>query len=771
MLLSRAKRRSPMRLARQAAGLAALLWAHAAAAFTPFVVKDIRIEGIQRTEPGTVFGYLPIKVGDTMNDEKAALAVKALFATGFFKDVRLEVEGDVLVVFLEERAAVASIDISGAKEFDKDTLKRALRDQGLAESRIFDRSILERAEQEIKRQYLARGKYAARITSTVTPLERNRVGISIAIDEGESARIRSIRIVGNKAFSESELLDQFRLSTPTWMSWYTKNDQYSREKLSGDLESLRSFYLNRGYLEFSIESTQVSITPDKEDVHITFGINEGKLFRVTEIKFGGQLLGRDEELSSLMTLKPGDTYAGDKMAESSKRITDRLGELGYAFANVNAVPDIKRDSGEVSFTILVDPGRRVYVRRINLIGNARTRDEVIRREMRQFEDAWYDADKIRISRARIDRLGYFKEVQLETQPVGDVPDQVDLNVIVTEKPTGNIGLGLGISSTEKLILSASLNQTNFLGTGKAVRLEVNTSRLNRQINISLTDPYYTPDGISRAFELYVRTFNAQALNLGDYRLRSIGTTMRFGIPYTEADRLFMGIGVENNYVELGANPPLRYADFVNKFGDQATALLASGGWSRDTRDSGFIPTRGQLQTANIEVTLPVADLRYWRATYVNQWYKPVTKDVIFALNGDFGIGRAFGATEYPLFKNFYAGGIGSVRGYYPSSLGPARDPIDNVALGGQTKIVGSMELQLPLPGTGNDRSFRTFFFADAGNVFPLGSISVKDLRYSTGFGISWLSPFGPMKFSLGFPLRQQEGDRTQKLQFQVGTGF
>ncbi len=762
-----------LRLARRAASIAALLWAHAAAAFSPFTVKDIRIEGIQRTEPGTVFSYLPVKVGETMTDDKAAQAIKALFATGFFKDVRLEVDGDILIVYLEERPAVASVDITGSKEFDKDTLKNALRDQGLGESRIFDRSILDRAEQEIKRQYLSRGKYAAKVTSTVTPLERNRVAISIAIEEGETARISSIRIIGNKAFKESELLDQFKLTTPTWMTWYTKNDQYSREKFSGDLETLRSFYLNRGYLEFSIDSTQVSITPDKEDVELTLSVTEGRQYKVSDIRFGGNLLGREKEFSSLMLIKTGDVYSGERMSESTKQISERLGELGYAFANINAVPEINREKGLASFTVLVDPGRRVYVRRINVVGNSRTRDEVVRREMRQFEDSWYDAERIKLSRSRIDRLGYFKSVQIENSPVADAPDQIDLNVVIEEKPTGNISLGIGVSSTEKLILSAGINQSNFLGTGKSLALNVNTSRLNRQINVSITDPYYTPDGISRSFEFYLRNFNAAQLNLGNYKYRSMGGTMRFGIPYTEVDRLYGGVGVENNRVELGSDPtpPQRYVDYVNKFGESVTSLLVSGGWTRDSRDSGFIPTQGRLQTFNLEATVPVGELRYWRATYNHQWFKPLNKDVILALNGDFGVGRAWGGRDYPLFKNFYAGGIGTVRGYYPSSLGPYRDPVDNVALGGQTRIVGSVELQMPLPGTGNDRSFRTFVFADAGQVYPLGSIDWGEMRYAAGVGVSWLSPFGPMKFSLGFPLRRKPEDRTQRLQFQIGTGF
>lgn len=765
------ERRVSKRMAPHVLGLAALVWAQTAFAVSPFVIKDIRVEGIQRTEPGTVFGYLPVKVGDTLNDEKAAESVKALFATGFFKDVRLEADGDVLIVYLEERPAVASVEITGSKEFDKDNLKRALRDQGLAESRIFDRSILERAEQEIKRQYLSRGKYSVKVTSTITPLERNRVGVVVAIEEGESAKIKSIRLVGNKAFSESELLDQFRQSTPTWMTWYTKTDQYSREKLAGDIETLRSFYLNRGFLEVSIDSTQVSITPDKEDVHITLSITEGREYKVADIKYGGQLLGREAEFQSLMVLKAGDVYSGERLTQSTKRISERLGELGYAFANVNAVPEIKRETGEVTFNVLIDPGRRVYVRRINVIGNSKTRDEVIRRELRQYEDSWYDSDRIRLSRERVDRLGYFKEVQLETQPVADSPDQVDLNVVVAEKPTGNIGFGIGVSSTDKVILTGSLNQANFLGSGKSVRLEANTSKLNRNVILSLTDPYFTADGVSRTYDFYIRTFNAEALRLGDYQQRSIGSSLRFGIPYTEVDRVFLGLGVESNEVRLGANPPLRYADFVNKFGERSTALLVTGGWIRDSRDSAFIPTRGRFQNLNIEATLPTGDLRYVRTTYNHQWFYPLNKDYTLALNGDLGFGRPFGGKDYPLFKNFYAGGIGSVRGYSPSSLGPARDPVDNIALGGTTRIVGAAEIQMPLVGTGNDRSFRTFFFADAGNVFPTGGIDLTQLRYSVGVGLSWLSPFGPMKFSLGYPLAKREGDRTQRLQFQIGTGF
>lgn len=771
MPLSRPKRGARSRvLARTAASLTALLLSAAAFAFDPFVVRDIRIEGVQRTEPGTVFSYLPVKVGETLTEEKASAAVRALFATGFFKDVRLEVEGDVLVLFLEERPAIASLTITGTKEFDQETIKRALRDQGLAESRIFDRSILERAEQELKRQYLGRGKYAARVTSTVTPLERNRVGIAMSVEEGDSARIKSIRIVGNSAFSEDKLLDQFKLSTPTWLTWYTKTDQYSREKLSGDLETLKSFYLDRGYMEFSIDSTQVSITPDKEDVHLTIGVTEGEVFRVDQVRISGQTFGRDEELLALIGLKPGEVFSGQKLADSQKAIIERLGSLGYAFANVNAVPQVDREKRLVSFDVLVDPGRRVYVRRINISGNSRTRDEVVRRELRQFEDAWYDAEKIRLSRERVGRLGFFTDVRIDTAAVPEASDQVDLTVIVKEQPTGAITLGVGLSSAEKLILSAGINQQNFLGTGKALGFSVNTSRLSRSLGLSVTDPYYTADGISRSFDVYTRRFNASALNLGDYVWTTTGAGIRFGIPYTELDRISIGMAFETNTLKLGGAPPQRFADYVEDFGQKSHAVIANAGWRRDSRDSAFAPTKGQLQALGVEATLPVLDLRYGRATYNQQWYYPLTKDYTLALNGDIGIGRPFGGKTYPVFKNYYAGGIGSVRGFSQSSLGP-RDPVDNIPIGGQTRLVASAEFIFPIPGTGNDRSLRSFVFFDAGNVWPESQIKVSDLRFSTGLGLNWASPIGPMKLSFGFPLRKMEGDRIQRFQFQIGTGF
>ncbi len=753
-------------------------------AFEPFTVRDIRVDGVQRIEAGTVFSYLPVRVGERMTDAKASEAIRALFATGFFRDVRLEVQNDVLIVFVSERPAIANLEVEGSKEFDAETLKRTLGDAGLAESRIFDRSVLERAEQELKRQYLARGKYGVKVTSTVTPLERNRVSLNILIDEGAVARIASIRFVGNDTFSDETLLDEMRLSTPTWMTWYTKNDQYAREKLSGDLEAVRSFYLDRGYLEFAIQSTQVSITPDKEDVHITVVVKEGKPFTVRQIEFGGELLGREHEFRELMSLRDGDTYSGSEMSDSRRRIADRLGELGYAFANVNAQPELDRTDQTVRFSILVDPGRRVYVRRINIIGNAQTSDVVIRRELRQFENAWYDADKIRLSRQRLSRLGFFTDVRVSTLPVPGIPDQVDLEVAVSETATGNLLFGVGTSSTEPVILSASLNQGNFLGSGKSLIVDINTSQISRKISLDYIDPYFTDDGVSRTFNMYSRLFNAQELLLGDYRWRSNGIGLNFGVPYTEIDRISFGLVVENNTLNLGPNAPKRYLDFVNGVvdpttgqviqegqGRSTTALLGSLGWRRDTRDSALAPNRGQLQAAGLSITLPVSELRYYRTTYNHQIYLPLSRDYTLALNGELGYARALEGKPYPPFANFYAGGIGSVRGYSPSSLGPGRDPVDNIALGGQTKIVGNAELILPVAGTGIDRSFRWFLFLDGGNVFPAGPIDAGEFRYSTGIGLAWVSPIGPMKLSIGYPLNARIGDKEQRLQFQIGTGF
>ena len=734
--------------------------------FAPFTVKDIRVEGLQRTEPGTVFSYLPVKVGETMTAERARAALRALYATGFFQDVRLEVEGDVLVVFVRERPAIAQVDFSGMKEFDAETVRKVLRDLGLAEGRIFDRAVLENAEQELKRQYLSRGLYGALVQTTVTPLERNRVGISIAVTEGEVAKIRGINIVGAQAFKESELAGLFVLRTPGWLTWYTKHDTYSREKLAADLETLRSFYLNRGYLDFTLESTQVSITPDRRDIHITVNISEGEIYTVSSVTLAGQLLLPREELEPLVQLKAGDTFSREKLAASTKAISDRLGNEGYAFANANAIPNVDKEKRTVAFSIVVDPGRRVYVRRIDVAGNNKTRDEVIRREMRQLEGAYYDASKIQLSRRRIDRTAFFSEVSVETLPVEGNPDQVDVVYSVKEKPTGALLVGVGFSSVEKIALSASVTQSNVFGSGKYISANVNSGSVNQVYSLSYMDPYYTIDGVSRGFDVYKRRTDASSLAVGPYVTDSIGGGIKFGYPVSEQISVDLGFNLESVELEIFSNSPLSYLRFVNEFGNKYTYGSGTAGWARDTRDSLITTTAGSYTRASTE--LAGGDLQYYRLGLQHQWYYPISRNLTFHAGGEIGYAGGYDDKPLPFFKNFFAGGPGSVRGYRSFSLGP-QDEQGN-AVGGNRKFAGTVEILFPMPGAEQDRSLRLAAFIDGGQVYG-NKIDLGELRYAAGLALFWSSPLGPLRLSFATPLNDQPGDRRQTLQFTFGTGF
>lgn len=753
------------------AGVASAFLAQSVLAFDPFTIKDIRVEGIQRTEAGTVFSYLPVKVGDTMNDEKAAAAIKALFATGFFKDVRLEIDGQILVVVLDERPAIASLEFTGLKSIKSEDMKKSLREVGLAESRIFDRSVVERAEQELKRIFLAQGHYAVQVTTTVTPLERNRVGINFAVVEGDIAKIKQINIIGAAAFKESELLDLMALRTPGWLTWYTKNDQYSKQKLSGDLEALRSHYLNRGYLEFTIDSTQVSISPDKQDIYITINIAEGERYTVSSVKLAGQMMVPEAELAALVKVKPGDVFSREQLNDSTKAISDRLSNEGYAFANVNAAPELDKEKRQVAFTVLVDPGRRVYVRRINVSGNTRTRDEVIRREMRQIESAWYDGEKINKSRTRVDRLGYFDEVTVETPPVPGTTDQVDMDIKVKEKPTGNILLGAGFSSSEKMTVQGAVTQQNLFGSGKHIGVQVSTSKANKVYSLSHTDPYFTIDGVSQGFDVYYRKVDTSTLAVGSFGSKALGGGGRWGLPIAEDDYVNLGLSFDRSDLQVDASSPVRYQDYVNRFGSKASTLMVSLGWAKDQRDSLVMTTSGTLRRASIELSLPGSTTTYWRASYQHQRFFPIDRKLTLALNGDVGLAKGYGNKELPFFKNYYAGGIGSVRGYDSSSLGP-RDPTNNEPIGGTKRLVGNAELLFPVPGMGNDNSMRLSAFIDAGNVWGYDSkFSLGSLRYSGGVALAWNSPMGPLKFSWANPFNKKPDDKVQRLQFQMGSVF
>ncbi|MCU0502047.1 MAG: outer membrane protein assembly factor BamA [Anaerolineae bacterium] len=767
--------------------LAAVLVVHPVSADEPFVVKDIRVEGIQRTEAGTVFSYLPVKVGDVMTDEKSAAAIKALYATGFFKDVRLEARDGVVIVTVEERPSIATITLTGIKEFSADDLKAGLKQTGLAEGRVLDRALLDKAEQELQRQYFNRGKYAVEITSTQTPLERNRVAVQFDVIEGESAKIQQINIVGNAAFKEKELLDQFSSSTPNWLSWYTKNDQYSKSRLGGDIESLRSFYLNRGYLEFNVDSTQVSISPDKKGIYITVNITEGPQYRVSDVKLAGQMLVPEEELQKLVSIKPGEVFERDRLTETTKKIGDRLGNDGYAFANVNAVPELDKEKATVAFTLFVDPGRRVYVNRVNVAGNTKTRDEVVRREMRQMEAAYYDAAKINRSRERLNRLGFFSEVNIETPSVPGTTDQVDVNVSVAEKSTGNIMLGAGFSSAEGVVLSGSVSQANVFGTGNRLSAQVNSGSVNTVYALSFTNPYFTLDGISLGYDLYRRDVDSSELDdVSEYKTSTLGAGVRLGLPINERDTISLGLVYEDTSIEvLNDNDPLNLSlqeRFVQEFGEDNDTVRVDAAWARDTRDSFLFPTKGLLQRASAEIGTPAGSLQYYKVSLQHQQFLPLSKDFTLMLNAEFGLGGGLSDKPLPFFKNFYAGGTSSVRGFKAGTLGPK--DIYGDALGGDTRLVGNVELFFPLPGLKDDQSLRMSAFIDAGAVWgpsdgnPLNpynglyeNFAFEDLRYSAGVAVLWVSPLGPLKFSLAQPIVEKDGDETEVFQFTLGNVF
>jgi outer membrane protein insertion porin family len=739
-------------------------------AIEPFKLRDIRIEGLQRIESGTVFASLPFRIGDIYNDESGASAIRALFALGLFKDVRLDAQGDVLVVIVEERPSISEVEWVGLKEFDKDVLVKSLKEVGISEGRPFDKALADKAEQELKRQYITRSLYGAEVMTTVTPVERNRVKLTFTVTEGGPSKIKEIRINGNQAFSEGTLKDQFTLDVGNWLSWYTKSDRYSRTKLNADLESLRSYYLARGFLEFRVDSTQVAISPDKQDISITINVTEGERFVVSGVKLEGNYLGKDDEFKALVKIGLGQPFNAEKVTETTKAFNDYFGKFGYAFARIDVRPEIDRVNNRVNFVLQADPSRRAYVRRINVAGNNRTRDEVIRREFRQLESAWYDGDKIKLSRDRVDRLGFFTDVNIETQEVPATTDQVDLTITVVEKPTGSVSLGAGFSSTEKVALSFGIRQENAFGSGNYLATEINTSRFNRTIVVSTTDPYFTPEGISRTVDLFHRTTRPYLGDLNAYSLVSSGAGLRFGVPFSEIDTVFFGLNYEQTTINPGTNLPNAYVEYVQQFGYSSNSLPLTVGWARDGRDSALVPNRGMFQRFNADFSA-TGDSRYIRSNYQVQQYTPLSKKFTLALNADFGWGQGVSGRPYPLFKNYFVGGLGSVRGFQQSTLGPS-DSSNSIFLGGAKKIVMNAELLAPFPGAGSDRTLRLFTFADTGRAFGENEkVSLKELRSSFGVGLSWISPMGPLRFSYAIPLKRQDTDKIQKLQFQIGTSF
>ncbi|NCA69513.1 MAG: outer membrane protein assembly factor BamA [Sphingobacteriia bacterium] len=766
------------RFRRQLLLLLGLLFIHGSLLAETFQVADIRVEGLQRIAPGTVFNYLPVQVGDTVGEGVTGGIIRTLYQTGFFDDVRVERDGNVLVLWVRERPAIAQIDITGNRDIDTEALKSALADIGLKEGRVFDRSVLDRIEQELERQYFSRGKYGVLIQSTVSPLERNRVAVRIAITEGLTARIKQISIIGSESFSEKELLKEFQLGSTGWSSFYSKNDQYSKQKLAGDLESLRSFYLDRGFIQFEILSTQVSISANKQDIYITVAIKEGDAFRISDIKLAGEPAIPAEELFPLIHLKRGEHFSRRATTESAERISSLLGDRGYAFANVNTVPEIDEEAKEVAITFFIDPGQRVYVRRINMKGNTRTRDEVLRREMRQLESAWFSADLVRQSRDRLMRLGYFEDVSIETPAVPGSADQVDVDVTVTERPAGNLAAGIGYSQSQGVLFNASVTQNNFLGTGKRVSAGFNTSSAIQYYQLSYNNPYYTVDGISRGFSIGYRETNFDELIGADYTTDVGSLGINFGLPISETSRF--GFGGRYQYTNFKPGLSDIAQEFADENGDIFNDFILFASYTKDSRDNAMFPTRGVMRGVRGDVSIPGSDLQYYKLTYQEQLYIPLTRRFVLAMSGDLGYGAGYGDnSSMPFFENFYAGGPRSVRGFVANSLGP-RDVQYDDPVGGNFRMLGSLELFAPPPVGGElEKTLRLGTFLDVGNVWetndsdliePTG-FDLGELRYSTGLSATWLSPIGALSLSLAVPLNDKEGDETQVFQFSIGQTF
>jgi len=735
---------------------------------TDFIVKDIQVRGLQRISAGTVYNYLPVNVGESFSMQKVGASIRALFKTGFFKDISLEREGATLIVNVVERPSIAKIVFEGNKDLSTDDLKKALNSIGLTEGKVFNRQILEKVEQELRRQYFSHGKYGLRIKTDVSRLTRNRVGIHIEISEGRVAKIKQINIVGNKVFETDQLIKAFELSTTNWISFYTKDDQYSKQKLSADLERLRSYYLDRGYINFTIESTQVAITPDKKEIYITVNVNEGDLYTLEKVKLSGNLVVAPQQLIDLVQLGPGEIFSRKNATQTSKAISDRLGEEGYVFANVNMVPDINEEQKTVDMTFFVDPGKRVYVRRINMRGNTKTRDEVLRRELRQMESSWASTAKIERSKTRLQRLGYFNDVNVETPPVVGTADQVDVNYTVEEKSSGNLSAGVGFSQTQGLIFNANISQDNVFGSGKRVDLAFNNSSYATQYNFGYFDPYYTLDGVSLGYNIGYSARNAGQVNIANYSTNVMNSGFNFGIPLNEFDRLRFNVDLKYTDLKTSTFTSSQIQKFIQDQGNTFLTLATSVGWTHDTLDRAIFPTEGGQQRVSALATVPGSDLLYFKMSYKQQQYFPIAKDLTFRLLGEVAYGNGYGSTtRLPFFENYFAGGVKSIRGFRTNTVGPLDS--NNRPFGGSAKIIGKAELFFPVPFLEDNKSVRLGSFLDAGTLN--NGFSLSTMRYSVGLSAEWLSPFGALAVSLAVPIKSEKEDQTQVFQFSFGSGF
>ena len=769
-----------------------------------FTVSDIRVNGLQRVSAGSVFAALPLNVGEQIDDRRLVEATRSLFKTGFFQDIQLSRDGNVLIVNVVERPSISSIEIEGNKAITTEDLMKGLKQSGLSEGEIFQRATLEGVRNELQRQYVAQGRYSAEIETEVVPQPRNRVALKININEGTVAAIAHVNVVGNTVFSEEDLTDLFELKTTNWLSFFKNDDKYSREKLSGDLERLRSYYLDRGYIHMDIASTQVSITPDKKHVYITVNVNEGEKYTVSDVKLSGDLKVPEDEVKKLLLVKKGQVFSRKVMTTTSDLITRRLGNEGYTFANVNGVPEPNDENKTVSITYVVDPGKRAYVNRINFRGNTKTEDQVLRREMRQMEGGWASTYLIDQSKQRLERLGYFKEVNVETPAVPGTDDQVDVNYSVEEQPSGSITASVGFAQSAGLILGGSISQNNFLGTGNKVSIGLTKSDYQTRYNFGFVDPYWTVDGVSLGYNAFYRKTDYDKLDVdvSSYSVNSLGAGVSIGYPISETSRLTYGLTVQRDNLDTGAYTVDEIFDFIEKEGDSFTNFKASIGWSESTLNKGVLANRGHSQSLVLESTIPGSDLSFYKLDYRGQIFAPLTENYTMRFHTELGYGDGYGSTDrLPFYENYYAGGFNSVRGFKDSSLGPRSTPSkarnngdgpddqgrytdpdqDPQAFGGNIMITGGAELLFPLPFVKDQRQLRTVLFYDIGNVFdtdcPISTtqgcdgVKFQDMAMSAGVGLTWITALGPLSFSLATPIKKPDNAETQIFQFSLGQTF
>ncbi len=736
-----------------------------------FRLQDIQIEGLERIEAGTVFTYLPVKVGDELDENNTARIARELYKSGFFKDIQLRREGNILVVTVQEKPAIASLSFDGNKILDDEQLAKVLTDVGIAQGRVFNRSVLERLENELIQQYFAFGKYSVIIDTQIRELERNRVDIGIHIIEGDAAKIKQVKIVGNTVFEEDDLIKDFESGLKPWYKFWGSRDRYAKQKLQGDIEILRSQYLNEGYLKFDIPTTQVSISPNKEDIFITINVEEGEQYTINSIELAGKYLVPEEELRSLISLESGDVFSRAKIVKSNDEITRRLGDDGYAFPNINAVPEIDEESKKVDLTFFIDPGKRVYVRRINFTGHKTTRDEVYRRELRQMEGGWYSQSNVEASRARLQRLAYVEAVEVETKRISGVDDFVDLDVAIEERLAGSFNIGAGLSDSQGAVITTSVSQENFLGTGKTVSFRINTSKVNTIYDFNYVDPYYTIDGVSRGFGASFVSTEASEADISDFDSDQYAIRVNYGIPLTERDRIGTTLQLRHTEIDTTLNTPLEVQEFLRENGSEYDNLTLNTNFTHDTRNRSLFPNKGNRQTVGLEFSVPLSDLEFYKVSFENAFYFPLGETFTLSLSSEIGYGDAYGDTsDLPFFEKFRAGGFDSVRGYENNSLGPEDSFGDS--FGGNLLTTARAQVLFPIPFLENKNRGRLALFVDLGNVFEeFDDFDSGDIRGSTGLGLSWITGLGGVSAALAAPFNDQSGDDTETFQFNLGTSF